>query len=54
MPGPLKKVLKAMCLGQTRDIQAAVFPAAAQGVICSGDPSAGFHWNAALMPIGTT
>jgi len=32
----------------------AVVPAAAQGVICSGDLSLGFHWDAALMPIGTT
>jgi hypothetical protein len=32
----------------------AMVPAAAQVVLCSGDPSAGFQWVAALMPIRTT
>ena len=32
----------------------AVVPAAAQGVTCSEDPLPVFHWDAALMPIGTT
>jgi len=31
----------------------AMVPAVAQAFLCSGDPSAGFQWDAALMPIGT-